>query len=99
MAASELGTVYVYLQVRRNPGQRACVVMRPTVKRKVVGRVKVATKCQEPRHRLPEPAHQEGPRQAEGVDPDVGMARRGPGGRLITAPCSTADFDPSSRNR
>ena len=48
MAASKLGTVYVYLQVRRNPGQRACVVMRPEVNRKVVGRVKVPVKCQGP---------------------------------------------------
>jgi len=46
--ATTLGTVYVYLQVHRNPGQRACVVVRPTVKRKVIGRIKVPTKCQGP---------------------------------------------------
>jgi hypothetical protein len=46
MAASQLGTVYVYLQVHRNPGQRACVVMQPNVNHKVVGRIKVPTKCQ-----------------------------------------------------
>ena len=48
MAASTLGTVYVYLQIRRNPGQRACVVMRPEVNRKVIGRIRVPKKCQAP---------------------------------------------------